>query len=127
MDCEADGSIPHLYSMISLGAVQLDNLENTFYAEMSPISDNYMQQALDVTGFTRVQTLNFRNPESVMLEFKEWLDKIECDRLTFVADNAGFDWSFINYYFYRFLGHNPFGYSPMSITWLYKGLVKDTW
>src|SRR5207253_7684492 len=36
-----------------------------------------------------------------------------------------FDWQFINYYFHRFVGHNPFGFSGRRIGDLYAGLVKD--
>ena len=43
----------------------------------------------------------------------------------FVSDNNGFDWQFINWYFYHFLGRNPFGHSSTNLGALYKGLVKD--
>jgi eukaryotic-like serine/threonine-protein kinase len=36
-----------------------------------------------------------------------------------------FDWQFINYYFHRFLGKNPFGFSARRIGDLYSGLVRD--
>jgi hypothetical protein len=36
-----------------------------------------------------------------------------------------FDWQFINYYFHRFLGRNPFGFSGRRIGDLYAGMVKD--
>ena len=44
----------------------------------------------------------------------------------FISDNNGFDWQFINWYFHRFLAHNPFGFSSTNLGSLYKGLVKDT-
>ena len=43
----------------------------------------------------------------------------------FVSDNVVFDWQFINYYFHRFVGRNPFGFSGRRIGDLYSGLVKD--
>ena len=46
-------------------------------------------------------------------------------RNTGLADNFAFDWQFINYYFHRFLGRNPFGFSGRRIGDLYAGLVKD--
>jgi len=30
-------------------------------------------------------------------------------RLLFISDNDGFDWQFVNWYFWHFLGQNPFG------------------
>ena len=46
-------------------------------------------------------------------------------RKIFIADNNGFDWQFINWYFHHFLGENPFGFSSQNLGSLYKGLVKD--
>lgn len=126
IDIEADGPAPGLYSMISLSAVLIDkSLSYTFYSEMRPISEIYLPEALKVTGFSRAQTLLFPNPTQVMLDFNHWLMALNADRLMFVSDNAGFDWQFVNYYFHNVLGQNPFGYSPMSLTWFYKGLVKN--
>jgi hypothetical protein len=42
-----------------------------------------------------------------------------------VSDNRAFDRQFINYYFHRFLGHNPFGFSARRIGDLHAGLVRD--
>lgn len=45
----------------------------------------------------------------------------------FVGLNAAFDWSFINYYFHRFLGRNPFGFSALDVKSLYMGAVGSAW
>jgi hypothetical protein len=45
--------------------------------------------------------------------------------LIFIADNNGFDWMFVCWYFHHFLGKNPFGFSSQNLGSLYKGLVKD--
>ena len=127
VDVEADGPVPYYYSMISLGAVVVEpKLNHTFYAELRPISANYNEDALYATGFSRRQTLDFPDAVTGIFAFKEWLDNLNDSRLVFVSDNAGFDWMFVSYYCAKYLGKNPFGYSPMSLTWLYKGLVKDT-
>lgn len=47
------------------------------------------------------------------------------ERLIFVSDNPAYDWQFINYYFYKFLGQNPFGHSARRISDYYAGLVGD--
>ena len=41
----------------------------------------------------------------------------------FVAFNAAFDWMFVNYYFYHFLGHNPFGHAAIDIKAFYMGMA----
>jgi hypothetical protein len=48
-------------------------------------------------------------------------------RLMFISDNNGFDFMFASWYFWRFLGRNPFGHSSTNLGSLYKGLIKDTY
>lgn len=126
VDIESDGPIPGDYSMISFGAVVVEpDLNRTFYGRLRPISDSYVPEALAVSGFTREETLQFEPPETVMTKFAEWLRSVSPNRAIFVADNNGFDWQFINWYFHHFTGTNPFGFSSMNLGSLYKGLVKD--
>jgi len=125
VDIEADGPVPEMYSMISLGAIVVEPaLNRTFYAELRPISPSWKPEALAASGFSREETLGFRPPKEVMREFRDWLDELG-DRPRFVADNAGFDWGFVNYYFYYFTGSNPFGFSCLSLTSLYKGFERN--
>lgn len=127
VDIESDGPIPGDYSMISFGAVVVEEaLERTFYGQLRPISEKFIPEALAVSGFTREQALAFPEPESVMRSFAAWLASISKDRLMFVSDNNGFDWQFINWYFHHFTGKNPFGFSSTNLGSLYKGMVKDT-
>ena len=127
VDIEADGPIPGDYSMVCFGAVIVEEgLERSFYGRLKPISEQFVPEALAVSGFSREETLGFDEPESVMSDFAEWL-KGECKgRCLFVSDNNGFDWQFINWYFHHFIGRNPFGFSSTNLGSLYKGLVQDT-
>lgn len=130
VDVETDGPIPGDYSMISLGAVVVEaGLERGFYAELSPISADYVPEALAVSGFSREETQGFDDPAEVMQRFAEWLAGLSRGRRrhSFVSDNNGFDWSFVNWYFHHFTGSNPFGHSSTNLGSLYKGLVKDTY
>lgn len=126
VDIEADGPCPghDLYSMISIGAVSVEDPTKTFYGKIRPISDKWMPEALKVSGFTRDQTCTFRSPVSVMSEFSEWLSGIT-DKPRFISDNNGFDWQFVNYYFWHFLHRNPFGHSSTNLGSLYKGMQKN--
>ena len=127
VDVETDGPIPGDYSLISLGAVLVDEeLDQTFYGRLRPISDRFVPEALAVSGHTRQETLQFEEPIRVMRGFKEWLVQICKDRPVFISDNNGFDWMFVCWYFHHFLGENPFGHSSQNLGSLYKGLVKDT-
>jgi len=127
VDIESDGPIPAEYSMICFGAVIVDEpLNSTFYGKLKPVSDQWIPDALKVSGFPREEILQFDDPQAVMENFSKWLTLYCKNQPIFISDNNGFDWQFINYYFYRFLGKNPFGYSSTNLGSIYKGLVKDT-
>ncbi|MEM1135465.1 MAG: 3'-5' exoribonuclease [Bacteroidota bacterium] len=127
IDVETDGPIPGDYSMISFGAVLVnESLNKTFYGKLKPISEQFIPEALSVSGFTRADTLTFEDPKKVMLDFATWLKEITNERLIFISDNNGFDWMFICWYFHHFTGRNPFGFSSQNLGSLYKGTVKDT-
>jgi DNA polymerase III epsilon subunit-like protein len=127
VDIEADGPAPGLYSMVSFGAVLVDsNLNKTFYAEIKPISERWIPDALAVSGFSREQTLSFEDPKEAMIRFEAWINQASKGRPIFIADNPGFDFAFINYYFHALLGRNPFGFSSRRIGDLYCGSKLDT-
>lgn len=127
VDIESDGPIPGDYSMISFGAVIVDEyLDKTFYGKLKPISDKYIPEALAVSNHTREETLTFEDPKKVMSDFALWVHSNAKDRPIFISDNNGFDWMFICWYFHHFLGKNPFGFSSQNLGSLYKGLEKDT-
>jgi hypothetical protein len=127
VDVEADGPIPGDYSMVCFGAVLVrEGLEQTFYGRLRPISDKWVPEALSVSGFSREETLAFDEPKAVMEDFARWLKACTKGRAMFVSDNNGFDWQFINWYFWHFTGGNPFGHSSTNLGSLYKGLARDT-
>lgn len=126
VDVEADGPIPGDYSMIAIGAVVVEpSLDRTFKATLMPISEKWDPEALAVSGYTREETMQFRPPGPVMVELKEWISSLKI-RPIFIADNNGFDWQFVNWYFHHFTGSNPFGFSSQNLNSLYKGLTRDT-
>ena len=126
VDIESDGPIPGDYSMISFGAVIVDSqLDRTFYGKLKPISENWIPEALSVSGHTREEVMLFDEPQKVMEEFSQWLKENSHGKPLFFSDNNGFDWQFINWYFHHFTGNNPFGFSSTNLGSLYKGMVKD--
>lgn len=127
VDVESDGPIPSDFSMVCFGAVVVEpGLNRTFYGRLKPISEQWLPDALKVSGFTRQQVLDFDEPRLVMERFAAWLSGLRSKRLIFVSDNNGYDWQFINWYFHHFLKKNPFGFSSQNLGSLYKGLTKDT-
>lgn len=127
VDVETDGPIPGDYSMISFGAILVDEqLNKTFYGKLKPISSTFIPEALAVSGFTREETQSFNDPKTVMENFAAWLKEVSPSRPSFISDNNGFDWMFICWYFHHFTGSNPFGHSSSNLGSLYKGIVRDT-
>lgn len=126
VDVEADGPVPGRYSMVCFGAVVVEpSLSKTFYARTGPISEEWVPEALAVSGFTREQHLGFEDPRPVMERFEEWIRASSKGRPVFCSDNLAFDWQFVNWYLHRFLGRNPFGWSGRRIGDLYCGMMKD--
>lgn len=127
VDVEADGPIPGDYSMVSFGAVLVTPaLDKTFYARLKPISEQWVPEALAVSGHTRAETIEQgSDPRFVMVQFDGWLKENVQGRPMFIADNNGFDWQFINWYFHHFTGRNPFGFSSTNLGSLYKGMQKS--
>jgi DNA polymerase III epsilon subunit-like protein len=126
VDVEADGEIPHKYSMVCFGAVVVEpSLSKTFYGQTRPISEEWKPEALAVSGFTREEHLAFDEPGEVMKRFYDWVVETTKGKPVFISDNLAFDWQWINYYFHFFLGKNPFGFSGRRIGDLYAGLERD--
>jgi DNA polymerase III epsilon subunit-like protein len=129
-DVETTGPIPNIYSMTEIGAVVVNRrkVKQTFYGRLKPISDNYVQGAMDAIGYSHKYAKdNYDDPKEVMEKFAAWIKSVtpKGDRPVFISDNNGFDWSFINYYFHYFLGKNPFGFSSRRVGDIYAGMKMD--
>jgi len=126
VDIESDGPISGDYSMISFGAVLVDEkLDKTFYGKLKPISEKWMPEALAVSGHSREETMHFAEPKNVMAEFRDWIKTHSKGKPIFISDNNGFDWMFVCWYFHHFIGENPFGFSSRRLSDLYCGIEKD--
>jgi len=129
VDIESSGPIPGEFSMLSLGACVVRNASRKYYAEMKPISNKFVPKALKVSRFSLDELKKTgTEPKVAMSAFGYWIDEVASgSRPVFVAFNATFDWQFVNYYFHRFLGKNPFGISGLDIKAYYMGKFDKTW
>lgn len=130
VDIETAGPIPADFSMLSLGASVVNQPEHFFYAELKPINDNFVPEALAVTKFDLSVLKNEGEIAAAVMErFKNWVKTTTgaTGKPVFVGFNAGFDWSFVNWYFHKFLGENPFGFAPLDIKSYYMGVAGCRW
>lgn len=126
VDVESDGPILGAHSMVCFGAVIVDdNLNKIFYGQTKPVSDIFEKEALDISGFTREEHLEFDEPYVVMHNFALWIKNNSKGKPKLISDNNGYDASWINYYFHRFTGVNPFGWSSRRLGDLFCGFYNN--
>lgn len=128
VDVEANGPIPGDYSMTEIGAVIMEpGLKRTFHGKLRPMHNTkWMQEAYDVLGYSHEHALTFDDPKEVMENFERWIELNNRNgKPLFIADNNGFDYAYVNWYFHHHLERSPFGHSSTNLGSLYKGLVKD--
>ncbi len=97
IDLECSGNDASKHSMVSIGAVDIDNPSNQFYAECRMWDGAaWLQEALDVNGFTLEEITDPSKPsaEEVIVEFMEWVKTVKGAKIL-VAENVAFDHSFI--------------------------------
>lgn len=100
-----------------------------FYRELRPLNANYTPGAMEVSRLDMDRLArDGEEPVKVMADFEGWiLDRSGADRLVFLAFNATFGWSFVNWYFHKFLGRNPFGISGLDIKAYSMGKFSLPW
>ena len=130
VDVETSGPIPGEYSLLSIGACLVAQPETSIYLELQPDSPKHDPEALAVSGLS-LEKLEREGltPQQAMLTFDQWL-KSSCQtgqKVIFVGLNAPFDWSFVNYYFHKYLETNPFGFTAIDMKAYFMGAVGCSW
>lgn len=100
VDCEAPFGVgsPAVGDMTEFGAVEYDT-EKSFHG-------------IDCS-------------QKTFFEFSEWIHLNFKPPYIFVSDNPAYDWQWINFYFWKYFGANPFGHSARRIGDFYAGLTND--
>jgi hypothetical protein len=126
IDIEADGPIPGMNSMLSLGAAAFQGSSRTpidlFEVNLQPLPEavpdpdtmawwNKPEQA-EALAYVRQ---NPRAPEIAMKQFRAWLEALH-GKPVFVGYPATYDFMFAYWYLVRFTGFPvPFGFSGLDI------------
>jgi hypothetical protein len=131
VDVEADGPIPGPYSMLSLGMAVVGHLDLNFYTELKPISDQYVDRAVEVAGLNRDRLIaEAPSPEVAMRNAAKWINSLrKIGRPVFLAAPAVWDGMFVHWYFTRFTGTSPFGStgSGVDLRSFWMGMTGCEW
>ena len=125
VDIETSGPTPGTASMVSIGACLVFDPDTGMELLLRP--DPALGWSTEAEAVHRLdrETLarDGLEPAAAMAAFEAWIGRVvpPGHRPVFVALNAGFDWMFVADYFWRYLGHNPFGTSAVDIKALYLG------
>lgn len=130
VDVETAGPNPSQYSLLSIGACLVLDPQRGFYVELQPVNDAATPEALAISGLS-LEQLAQRGlpPAEALARFEAWLaaEIPPGQQPVFVGFNAPFDWMFVNDYFHRFLGRNPFGHAALDLKAFYMGLTGVPW
>jgi len=130
VDVETSGPVPGIYSLLSIGACVVSEPAQTIYLELQPDGLQHDPEAVAVTGLALTKLENEGlAPQTAMLKLEQWLNQL-CSadqKVVFVGLNAPFDWSFINYYFHKYSGGNPFGFTALDMRAYYMGVTGCRW
>jgi len=130
VDVETAGPIPADFALLSIGACLVEDPEKTFYIELQPDREKMSGEAMRVHGLMIDDLKKFGKPaREAMQAFADWVAQVSEGnrRPVFVALNAPFDWMFVNDYFHRYLGKNPFGYSALDMKAYFMGQTGVDW
>ena len=131
VDIEADGPIPGLNSMLSLGAAAFDKLGNlisTFSANILPLID--AEEDPDTMKWWSTQPAAWaalqkdrKHAVDAMREFVEWQKQFG-DRKVFIAWPLSFEAMFVGWYLQMFAGAHPFSFKWADIDSYAAGVLK---
>lgn len=130
-DVEADGPVPGLHSMLSIGsaayladkklvATFLANLETLPGATGHPATMEWWKTQPEAWEACRE---NLELPENAMKRYVQWLKQLP-GKPVFVAYPAGFDFTFVYWYLMKFTGESPFSHSALDIKTFAMAILK---
>jgi len=130
VDVETSGPTPGQYALLSIGACTLCDPRQTFYIELQPDEEGMLEDAMQVNKLS-LDDLRRTGlpPREALVQFSDWINEVipENHKPVFTAFNAPFDWMFINHYFHKYLGLNPFGHKALDIKAFYMGVYGVSW
>jgi len=136
VDIETDGPIPGVNSMLSVGAAAILNYEitDTFSVNLEQMEGAVVDPVTKREFWDKNPEAweacrqNTEHPSVAMSKFSKWvkgLEKKHGRRATFVGYPAGFDFTFVYWYFMKFVGSSPFSFSALDMKTLGMALLHQ--
>jgi hypothetical protein len=130
-DCETDGPIPGVNSMLSFGSAAYDadkNLIDTFEANLELLPDatsnpSTMEWWKTQPAAWAACRKQLQTPEAAMKRYLAWLKALP-GKPVFVAYPVAFDFMFVYWYLIRFAGESPFSHSGLDIKTMAMAMLK---
>lgn len=114
VDIETTGLIVGEDNLASIGACVIGNHKDNFYIELKPFTEKFRSESVDVCGLSiKYLQKNGSDIQYGMEKFRNWIRKHQSP--VFVGFPLAFDMAFINQYFLKYLGKNPFGRTSAGI------------
>ena len=137
IDIEANGPVPGLYDMVSLGATVVYSDENhtlqlgdDFYMELKPVAPRFDARAAAIHGLDQshlaVHGLSRVEAAATLASWVESQTRPNTEPV-FVGHNAPFDWSHVAYLYAEVEAPNPFGYKALDTKALSAGVLNLHW
>lgn len=123
VDLEASGPIIGRHSMTELGAVvgsPARGVIDKFEVVISPISDEVITSK---DSYARAQREGV-SPKEAMQRFADWTKPHRDQKATFIARPSCFDWPWVVWYAWTYLGENPFGFRALCASSWFEALGK---
>ena len=136
VDIECGGPVPHLYDMLSIGAVPVVDdgdaltIGETFYVEIAPTAPRVDPGAMKVNGLDIDHLRKTgKTLEAALDALTAWVEANTAPgcKPVFVGHNAPFDWSFVSYSYHATGRENPFGYKALDTKALAGGVLDLHW
>ncbi len=126
VDVETSGPLYATHSLTELGAAvgsRSPGVIDTIEGLMAPIAPAVERSRRSFERASREGA----SPAEGMRRFQSWCERYTGDRHRFVARPAAFDWPWVVYYAWTYLGANPFGFKAVcASSWFdAKGLRFD--
>ena len=137
IDIEANGPVPGLYDMVSLGATVVFSdeqkglqLGDDFYMELQPVAPRFDARAAAIHGLDQAHlAANGLSRADAASNLSQWVKSQTRagTEAVFVGHNAPFDWSHVAYLYAEQEQPNPFGYKALDTKALSAGVLGLHW